>query len=51
MAVAPAGNGLSGPGVQEITALASTGSTLTGAGFTATPAATVPTLWQSPIRG
>jgi hypothetical protein len=51
MAVAPAGNGLSGPGVQEITALASAGSTLTGAGFTATTAATVPTLWQSPIRG
>jgi hypothetical protein len=51
MAVAAAGNGLSGPGVQEITALTSTGSTLTGAGFTATPAATVPTLWQSPIRG
>jgi hypothetical protein len=51
MAVAPAGNGLSGPGVQEITALTSTGSTLTGAGFTATPAASVPTLWQSPIRG
>ncbi len=51
MAVAPAGNGLSGPGVQEITALASAGSTLTGAGFTATSTATVPTLWQSPIRG
>jgi hypothetical protein len=51
MAIAPAGNGLSGPGVQEITALASTGSTLTGAGFTATPAAAAPTLWQSPIRG
>jgi hypothetical protein len=51
MAVAPAGNGLSGPGVQEITALAATGSTLTGAGFTATAAATLPTLWQSPIRG
>jgi hypothetical protein len=51
MAVAPAGNGLSGPGVQEITAVASTGSALTGAGFTATAAATMPTLWQSPIRG
>jgi hypothetical protein len=51
MAVAPAGNGLSGPGIEEITALASTGSTLTGAGFTATPTGTVPTLWQSPLRG
>ncbi len=51
MAVAPAGNGLSGPGIQEITALASTGSTLTGAGFTVTSGAAVPTLWQSPVRG
>jgi hypothetical protein len=51
MAVAATGSGLSGPGVQEITALAPAGSTLTGAGFSATPAATIPTLWQSPIRG
>jgi hypothetical protein len=52
MAATPAGNGLSGPGIQQITALSSGGSTLTGAGFTAaTPQAALPTLWQSPIRG
>jgi hypothetical protein len=50
-AAAPAGYGLSGPGVQAITALAAAGSTLTGAGFTATGAAESPTIWQSPIRG
>jgi hypothetical protein len=51
MAATPAGSGLSGPGAQEITALSSAGSTLTGAGFTATVQAAQPTLWQSPIRG
>jgi hypothetical protein len=52
MAATPAGSGLSGPGAQQITALSSGGSTLTGAGFTAAaPRAALPTLWQSPIRG
>ena len=51
MAATPAGSGLSGPGAQEITALSSAGSTLTGAGFTAPGKAALPTLWQSPIRG
>ena len=38
------------PGVQAITGLASSGRTLTGAGFTGTPAGEQPTLWQAPIR-
>ncbi|HSZ39269.1 MAG TPA: hypothetical protein VK817_04870 [Trebonia sp.] len=46
----PAGTGLAGSGTQAITALTSTGATLTGAGFTATSAAEEPTLWQSPVR-
>jgi hypothetical protein len=50
MAAAPEGYGLSGQGVQSISALAVAGSTLTGAGFNATQAAEVPTIWQSPIR-
>jgi hypothetical protein len=49
-AAAPAGMGLSGPGTQAITALTGAGSTLTGVGFTATPAAEQPTIWQSPVR-
>ena len=48
---APTVPGLGGPGTQQITALAVSGSTLTGAGFTATPASETPTLWRSPIRG
>jgi len=54
--VAPQGPGLTGPGMQAITALTATGATLTGVGFTATSAATPesmvtePTIWQSPIR-
>jgi hypothetical protein len=50
-AAAPDGFGLSGTGVQAITALAVAGATLTGAGFTATFASQAPTIWQSPIRG
>jgi hypothetical protein len=50
MAAAPEGYGLSGQGDQSISALAAAGSTLTGAGFNATQATEVPTIWQSPIR-
>jgi hypothetical protein len=49
-AVAPAGQGLTGPGIQAITALTASGSTLTGVGFTASPAGEQPVFWQSPIR-
>ncbi len=49
-AVAPAGTGLAGPGTQAITALTGTGSTVTGAGFSATPRSEEPTIWQSPVR-
>jgi hypothetical protein len=51
MAATPDGFGLSGTGVHAITALTAAGSTLTGAGFTATQASESPTIWQSPIRG
>jgi hypothetical protein len=47
----PDGLGLSGTGIHAITALAAAGSTLTGAGFTATQSSEFPTIWQSPIRG
>jgi len=50
MAAAPEGYGLSGQGMQSISALAVAGSTLTGAGFNATQVAEMPTIWQSPIR-
>jgi hypothetical protein len=43
----PAGFGLSGRGTQAITALASSGSSLTGAGYIATPAGEHATLWQA----
>ena len=49
-AATPAGPGLASPGVQAITGLAVSGRTLTGVGFTATPAGEQPTLWQAPIR-
>jgi hypothetical protein len=49
-AASPAGTGLAGPGTHAITALALAGSTLTGVGYTATPAAEEPTIWQSPVR-
>jgi hypothetical protein len=47
----PDGFGLSGSGVQDITALAAAGTALTGAGFIATESGEQPTIWQSPIRG
>jgi len=46
----PSVGGLSGQGVQEITALTVSGSTLTGVGFAASPASETPTIWRSPIR-
>jgi len=49
-AVTPQGKGLSGPGVQAITALTAAAATMTGVGFTATTVATEPTIWQSPVR-
>ena len=48
-AVTPAGRGLTGPGIQAITGLAS-GTTLTGVGFIATPGGEEPVFWQSPVR-
>ena len=49
-AASPDGTGLAGPGTHAITALAGAGSTLTGVGYIATPAAEEPTIWQSPVR-
>ncbi len=49
-AAEPAGQGLTGPGIQAITSLTASGSTLTGVGFTAFPAGEQPVFWQSPIR-
>jgi len=49
-AATPAGEGLTGPGIQAITGLALSGSTLTGVGFTAGPAGEEPVFWQSPVR-
>jgi hypothetical protein len=49
-AATPAGQGLTGPGIQAITGLTVSGSTLTGVGFTASPAGEEPVFWQSPIR-
>jgi hypothetical protein len=46
----PSVTGLGGQGIQEITALAVSGSTLTGVGFRATPVSETPTIWRSPIR-
>ena len=42
--------GLTGPGIQAITSLTATGSTLTGVGFSASPTAEQPVFWQAPIR-
>ena len=47
-AAEPAGQGLTGPGIQAITGLTVSGSTLTGVGFTASPAGEEPVFWQSP---
>ena len=49
-AVTPAGQGLTGPGIQAITGLTVSGGTLSGVGFTATPGGEQPVLWQSPVR-
>ncbi len=49
-AVTPTGQGLTGLGIQAITGLAATGNTLTGVGFSASPASEAPVFWQSPIR-
>jgi hypothetical protein len=49
-AAEPAGKGLTGPGIQAITGLAVAGSTLTGVGFTASPASEQPVFWQAPVR-
>jgi hypothetical protein len=49
-AASPDGMGLAGAGEHAITALTAAGSTLTGVGYIATPAAEEPTLWQSPVR-
>jgi hypothetical protein len=47
-AATPSGLGLAAPGIQAITGLVATGHSLTGVGFTATPAGEQPTLWQPP---
>jgi hypothetical protein len=49
-AATPTGQGLTGPGIQAITGLAASGSTLTGVGFTASPAGEEPVFWQAPLR-
>jgi hypothetical protein len=49
-AVTPAGEGLTGAGIQEITSLTASGNTLTGVGYTASPSSEQPVFWQSPIR-
>jgi len=49
-AATPGGEGLTGPGIQAITGLTVSGSTLTGVGFTASPQSDQPLYWQSPIR-
>ena len=49
-AAEPSGEGLTGSGIQAITSLTVSGSTLTGVGFTASPAGEEPVFWQSPLR-
>jgi hypothetical protein len=49
-AATPTGQGLTGPGIQAITGLAASGSTLTGVGFTASPTGEEPVFWQAPVR-
>ena len=46
----PAGQGLTGPGIQAITSLTASGSTLTGVGFSASPSTEQPVFWQAPVR-
>ena len=49
-AAEPAGQGLTGPGIQAITSLTASGNTLTGVGFSASPNAEQPVFWQAPVR-
>ena len=49
-AATPGGPGLTGPGIQAITALTTSGDAVTGVGFSASPAGEQPVFWQSPIR-
>jgi hypothetical protein len=49
-AFTPTGRGLTGPGVQAITALTASGTTLSGVGFIASQGGEDPVFWQSPIR-
>jgi hypothetical protein len=46
----PHGTGLTGPGNQQVNALAANGTALTGVGFTATATTEHPTLWRIPSR-
>jgi hypothetical protein len=50
MVATPTGQGLTGPGVQEITALSTSGSEMIGVGFTATLTGEQPVFWQAPVR-
>jgi hypothetical protein len=45
--IEPSGTGLNSPGVQQITALTASGSTLTGVGYVATTSSQQPTLWHA----
>lgn len=47
----PVGTGLSSRGSQAITALASSGSVVTGVGYVATPTMEQPTLWRASAAG
>jgi hypothetical protein len=49
-AATPAGQGLTGNGIQAITALDVSDRTVTGVGFSAAPSGEQPVFWQSPIR-
>jgi hypothetical protein len=49
-AAEPAGQGLTGSGIQAITSLTATGSTLTGVGYSASPTTEQPVFWQAPVR-
>jgi hypothetical protein len=49
-AATPAGQGLTGTGIQAITGLDVFDGTMSGVGFTATPAGEQPVFWQSPVR-
>ena len=49
-AAMPGGRGLTGPGIQAITALTTSGDTVTGVGFSASQSGEQPVFWQSPIR-